>query len=54
MHASIYKKIKTMKYLKKFFTQNEYGEFVESDKFIKPHVSYITENKKVNFHKKPK
>lgn len=43
-----------MKYLKKFFTQNEYGEFVESDKFIKPHVSYITENKKVNFHKKPK
>lgn len=41
-----------MKYLKKFLTQNEYGEFVESDKFIKPHVSYITENKKVNFHKK--
>lgn len=42
-----------MKYLKKFNTEIEYTDFAESDKYILPNVSFITNGENVMFNPAP-
>jgi hypothetical protein len=42
-----------MKYIKKFNTTTEYDQFKDSEDYILPNVSFVTENKHVGFYPKP-